>query len=310
MSSVYFRIIARASTARARAPLLERWLARADLTAEVADWRAEAFRLLSPGSADLPAVAPAALQACNIRAAGAWVALATPVHLVAGMSSVSLPADGILELEPADADSLAADFNRVFSADGVRLIRGRGALLLCVFDARLRVDTTPPEAVAGGDIWADLPRGPDSPRVRRVMSEIEMWLFDHAINDRRRARAAPVISGLWLWGGGLAETPSPEVRGWTAGDDPLFACFAPQSDYPGPAHSGVVTVDAWPGTALWSRAEDRWLVPAMRDLKAGRLRTIELSAARRRFSVSPRGLRRFWRRERPWWEAFGVSAPG
>ena len=32
-----------------------------------------------------------------------------------------------------------------------------------------------------------MPRGPDAVRVRRLMSEMEMWLFDHAVNESRRA---------------------------------------------------------------------------------------------------------------------------
>jgi hypothetical protein len=159
----------------------------------------------------------------------------------------------------------------------------------------------------GRDIWTNLPRGVDSVRVRRLMSEIEMWLHEHPVNTHRRSRSALVVSGLWLWGDGLADAAPVAVQGWTAGDDPLFASFARQSAYPGAVHSGVVTIADWPGTPAWHRSEDRWLVPAVRDLKAGRLRTIELSAANRRLSISARGLRRFWRRARPWWETFGVG---
>ena len=141
-----------------------------------------------------------------------------------------MPVDGILDLEPAEADLLVADFNRVFDGAGVRLVRGGTAPLLCLFDAPLCVTTIDPEEVLGQDIGEFLPRGADSARLRRLMSEIEMWLFRHTVNERRRARAVPAISGLWLWGGGASDSALPAVQGWAVGGDPLFAAFA------GPAH--------------------------------------------------------------------------
>jgi hypothetical protein len=138
--------------------------------------------------------------------------------------------------------------------------------------------------------------------VRRLASEIEMWLFDHAVNRQRGELARPPISSLWLWGGGPGDAEAPAVRGWTAGDDPLFASFAPQSRYPGASSSGVVAVADWPGTPAWERAEELWLAPAVDDLKSGRLESIELSARRRCVRLRARTLRRFWRRARPWWE--------
>ena len=307
MSIVYFRLAGRGPAPPLRAPLLEHWLARAGAAAHVADWRAQAFRVIAPDAA-MPAIATAALRAAAIDAPGAWVFIATPVNCVAGMSSVSLPADGILNLGPAEADALADDFNQVFSGAGVRLRRGREGLLLCLFDTPLRASTTDPEEVLGRDIWEFLPRGADSPRVRGLMSEIEMWLFEHRVNELRRARAVPAISGLWLWGGGDAHAPLPAVRGWTSGSDPLFTAFTERSPDPAAAGDpatapGVAVITDWPGTAAWRGAEQRWLIPAIAGLRSGRLERLDLSAGDRCFSVSARGKWRFWRRPRPWWES-------
>jgi len=302
LASVYFRITARRAHTHIRAPSLERLLARADPSTDVDDWRAEAFRLIAADGAPVPSVAAAALAPGAGRAAGSWVCMATPVHLLAGMTRVSLAPDGILELECGEADALAADFNRVFAGDGVSLERGRDALLLCRFDAPLRVTTSAPEAAAGHDIWPYLPRGEDAPRLARLATEIEMWLFDHAVNRRRRESQRPVVTGLWLWGQGAADAGPPPVRGWTAGDDPLFSSFARAAGYPGASTSGVVAVPDWPGTPLWSEVEERWLAPALSDLRAGRLQSIALSAQRRCVRLNARALLRFWRRPRPWWE--------
>lgn len=300
MPSVYFRITARGAPTHIRAPSLERLLARADSPTDAGDWRAQAFRLIAPDAVPVPSVATAALVPSASRAAGSWVCMATPVHLLAGMTSVGLAADGVLELEPAEADALAADFNRVFAGGEVSMERGRDALLLCRFAAPLRATTSAPETAAGRDIWAYLPRGEDAARLTSLTSEIEMWLFDHAVNRRRRESDRPVITGLWLWGEGAADAGPPV--GWTAGDDPLFGSYARAASYPGPSTSGVVTVPDWPGTPAWADVEERWLAPALADLRAGRLQSIALSARRRCARLDARALFRFWRRARPWWE--------
>jgi hypothetical protein len=302
LSSVYFRITAPDAHSHMRAPSLERLLARADGPADAGDWRARAFQLIAPDAARVPAVAVAALAPQASRAAGSWVCLATPVHLLAGMTSIGMAADGILEIEPAEADGLARDFNRVFEGGGVTLERGRDALLLCRFEQPLQVVTHAPEQAAGHDLWSYLPGGEDAPRLKRLTSEIEMWLFDHPLNRRRQELGQPVMNALWLWGEGAADGERPTVRGWTAGDDALFGSFAPRSRYPGPATSGVVVVHSEPGSAPWRELEERWLGPAVEDLRAGRLASVELSLGRRVMRLNARGLRRFWRRARPWWE--------
>jgi hypothetical protein len=315
LSTVYFRITAGSALAPVRAPLLERLLARADPPERVADWRAAAFQVIAPQSRVVPAVATAASCGHASSAPGKWALLATPVHLEAGPRSLHLPAGGMLELEPDEAQALAADFNRVFAGDAVRLVHAREALLLCQFDAPLEAATTDPEQLVGGDVFDSLPRGADAPRLRRLASEIEMWLFEHDVNARRRARAAPAISSLWLWGGGALDAPLPAVEGWTAGNDPLFAAFPRESRYPRKAQAagarqarpGVVVIADFPGTPDWWSAEQCFLAPALADLKARRLRGIEISAGQWSFRLSARGLARFWRKPQPWWQTLGAG---
>lgn len=318
MPIVYFRIAARGAPRALRAPALERLLARADGRASVVSWRAAAFRAIALDDADPPPIAVAQLRAAGDSARHGWAALATPVHLVAGMSSVHLPAEGLLQIDSSEADTLAADFNRSFAGGGSRLVRGLGSGLFCVFDAPLTADTTPPDEALGADVWAHQPRGEGSAELRRLATEIEMWLFDHALNAARRARGLPLISALWLWGAGALDAPLPRVAGWAAGDDALFSAYDRRSQYPraagggadGPdaSKSGVVVMAAWPGTAAWQQSEQHWLRPALDDLKAGYLSRIEISAARTSFSLSARGLKRFWRRSQPWWQSFGLDA--
>jgi len=286
--------------------MVERLIARAGDPSRVDDWRREAFRVIAPGAQRLPSVAATIVDALGLDH-GAWACLATPVHLMAGMRNVTMAADGILSLAQGEAAALAEDFNRVFGGAGARLSVGRGALLYCLFEKRIDAVTRDPEEAAGNDVFGYQPTGPDGARLRRLMSEMEMWLFDHPVNHARSSQERQPVTGLWLWGGGATGEALPPVDGWCAGQDPFFAAFGSEHEYPRGAGSGVVVCGERPGSDEWLAVERRWLVPAVADLRWGRLQRLELSAADRRFSVGKGPNLRFWRRSRPWWESYGME---
>lgn len=311
MFTHYFRFRRRGGVHRRRAPLLERLLARADGDMPVTDWRADAFRVIAAPAAAMPEVGPSALFGELGALDAAAVFIATPVHYLAEMSNVRLPADGILSLRGPEAEELAADFNRVWNDAGIRLRAGHSGGLFCLADTALRAMTHDPEDVLDQRIENYLPAGGagmGAARLRRLMSEIEMWLFEHPVNRRRLAAESPPVNGLWLWGGGPALASLPEIDGWTAGDDPLFNAFASRRDAPagaaaGVPASGVVVTNAEPGTAEWNEIEP-WLERSFQDLTAGRIARLDLSAGQRCFGIGARARFRFWRRSRPWWESF------
>ncbi len=327
MSTQYFRFSARNAGGAARCELLEQLLARADTSTAVVDWRADAYGALEPRDPAVPGLAAVALLATDPGAgtgadtgAGhatgkytaaaeqpgtekSWVYFATPVHYVAEMSNVRMAAAGILALSEAEAAMLAADFNRVWNDAGVRMVTGSRAQLSCVFERPLPAVTRDPEEALNQRIENYLPGGAGASRLRRLMSEMEMWLFGHEVNKTRAADGAPPITGLWLWGGGAALTSMPAVRGWTYGTDPFFAALAGGAAEAA-AMSGVIVLADCPGTAAWNDMQSRCLAPALAQLRSGRLARVVLSAADRSFSLGARWRWRFWRRVRPWWESF------
>jgi hypothetical protein len=284
--------MARGAIEPRRSALLEQLLARAEgcLTS---DWRADAFRVIAPHSTSMPAVAAAALCAEGGSPGAAWVCIATPVRYLAEMTSVRLSQDGILSLRPADAEALALDFNRLWMGSGIRMTAGKSAHLYCIFDRTLNVTTRDPQDVLDRHIEEFLPTGPDAPRLRQLMSEVEMWLFERM----------PPLSGLWLWGGGAPIAALPAVQGWVAGDDVFFNALR-KSDRSDRPDSGVIVSSQVPGGDGWPDIESRWLKPAVAQLRCGLLTQLEVSAGDRRFILSTRGTRRFWRRSKPWWESF------
>lgn len=258
----------------------------------------------------MPAVAAAALYAERGPVDAGSVFIATPVHYVAEMSNVRLPADGMLSLRPPEAETLALDFNRVWSDAGIRMLSGRSANIFCLFDQPVEVATHDPEELLDRLIEDYLPTGAGAPRLRQLMSEIEMWLFEHDVNRMRTAAAANSVSGLWLWGGGPALRSLPAVHGWTAGNDPLFKALAGNEtssrgagESSNRVGSGVVVIAEEPGTEGWRDIESRWLGRALEDLRRGRIGRLDLCAGNRCFSVRRHWRWRLWRGRRPWWES-------
>ncbi len=328
MSGVYIRFsIGPGDGAEPRSDVrvLARLLARADGAVAIEDWREDAMRFVTNGRSGAPAVGPVALWAAT-RAHGSGAAcgththafVATPLHCVAGHSSVGLPWGGIVRLEPGEAGELAADFNPLFEDAGCQLIAAPEGGLVCVFERPSLATTRDPEFALGHDIGAFLPTGRDGAALRGLMSEIEMWLFDHPVNRRRAATQRLPVTGLWLWGGGpLLTQPLPQGA-WVAGEDVLLSAWPRLAAWPAPParlaadHSppaaGLVVLAQSPDEAVWTQWESTWLAPAEASLRAGRITSIALSAGACRYHLGARACRRFWRRPRPWRDYFAASS--
>lgn len=304
VSTVFLRFSAHCASHRLRAPVLERMLARSDGGSRLASWREAAFRRVAASGVGMPAVAAVALQRDWRPVDGPFGFLATPVHFIAGNRDVRLHPQGILKIEPDEAEGLAHDFNRDMGNASQHLCLGRSGQLICVFDQQCLAVTRDPEEALDRDIWEFLPKGADAPRVRLLMSEIEMWLFEHRVNRARAARGAPTLSGLWLWGGGPLISTLPALDGWVAGSDAFFGAFSARTAFAKTAGSGVIVLKDSPGTAEWQDIDTRWILPALAALRAGRISQLQISAADRCFSLSPLATWRVWRRTRPWWQYF------
>jgi len=132
----------------------------------------------------------------------AWIA--TPVHLVAGLSSVHLDARGLLRVEPDARRELAEDFNEGFAESGFRLEALPSAGFLMTGPRIEESDTVDPARILGASITEVLPEASTAPTLRRLVAEMEMWLHDHRVNADRAKHGRLPITALWLWGGGAA----------------------------------------------------------------------------------------------------------
>lgn len=286
-----------------RLPALEFLLARARVSAHGAgDWRR--WLLAAQGAGAAPSsLADLAAGVLGDAGSGHW--LATPVHWVAGLDTVRLHPRGLLTLNAAHAALLAEDFARVFAGSGWQLRATAGRELLLAGPSGLRADSDDPELWLGESPRPGLPRGAGAMALRRLGSEIEMWLHEHAVNRERQRAGDWPVSALWLWGGAAA-TPT----------------VAAQPTAPPPTASlpGTLRSDDLVARALWDAAapasvpeaeyvtttlrqiEADWLATRLADWRAGRLQALGVLAGAQLYMLRGAARWRFWVRTRPWWE--------
>ncbi|MDP2811765.1 MAG: hypothetical protein Q8O34_16630, partial [Rhodocyclaceae bacterium] len=161
---------------------------------------------------------------------------------------------------------------------------------------------------------------------RHAISEAQMLLHAHPVNQAREAAGQPVVNSLWPWGGGrLPEFDNSAAAGthdalWS--DDPVaqgiarllgIDCVALPARFAGTAARAPLAVNdalehsARTGDALvWreqlARFEADWLAPALDALRSGRLDALRLLApgdlGAVELQVSRHDLWKFWRKPR------------
>ena len=287
-------------------------------------WVAHWLDLARYGALPVASVAAAALG----EAPGDALWLAEPLSLTEGVGRVHLERRGRLRLTPAEAMRLAQDFNALYAGSGLTLTVLPDGTLLLGAPAGAPVRTWDPARLPAESLAERLPSGPGAAELRRLGSELEMWLYTHPLNAERAARGAPPISQLWIWGGGagaaapLAGAPlHAEVYGEEAYLAGLATLGAGTLRAPPDALAAVLAAAAGrmlcaleSGEALrrvrqadllgaLADLDQRWIAPAVAALGAGSLQRLWLLANDRAWCLRRHDLWRRWRRGRTALEA-------
>ena len=278
-------------SAVARLPRLERLLARADAGTVTPDWRRWLLEVAGLGAppGDLPlGRLLAAAHGVVVAPTDTWM-VATPVALRAGQSSVQLA--GERRLAPAVAAALATRFNADWHGTAWKLCAFAGELALR-HDGALDFSSTDPATLTGGDIGGALPAGDAGPALRRLMTELQMWLHTQRLADG--------VNGLWLWSGGRGALTG-RAR-WPALPSPEPLLAAARRCHPGEALADAAIARWDVGEALGGGVSLAALdAPWSAALGQGEHRASFLHASGRLFRIAPLQRLRFWRRSPPWW---------
>jgi hypothetical protein len=303
-----------------RLPALEQLIARAAAPPLAApDWRRW---LLQQVGIRLAGERPPLARVARGRE-GHWL-FATPVHLVAGLERVHLHPGGALALDADERAELQHAFTATFGEEGLRLDfdeRGEGYIEL---PHGLDVVTHDPTDALGRIVDDYMPSGPDAAYVKRLFTELQMWLHALPCNAARERAGQLAVNALWLWGAGVGEpdialpASLPELWSTDACSVGLWRAGGVENQGPGEAVSlwlgkGARRTAATLSLATMGYAQDAlaeaerdWFEPLADALKRKRLEDIELWIAGHSVLFSQQDRWRLWRRPRPWYEVLSA----
>lgn len=234
---------------------------------------------------------------------------ADPVCLLPSGDRLRLLPPAALRIDARSAATLVRACNGHFAPEGHRLEAPHPRRWYLRPARPLRVATWAPEQVAGGDILAFLPAGPDAVLARRLMTEAQMILHDAA-----GTAGEAEVNSVWIWGEGRPPRPQPAALPALWSDEPYARgiwLLTGNRVQPLPADAsqwlalsgsdGAAVLDAPPDAGRpWHQALERdWCAPLLAALARGELASLDVVGGRHRYTLTRVGLRRFWRRRRP-----------
>ena len=151
-------------------------------------------------SEQLPIAAVTALGGGLQPSQGGWLR-ADPCEIVVGSHSAYLLGGSHLHLTPAEMDELHLLLNPLLTEEGMQLHMLNNQEWCLQLAAIPQLVSTSPSQVIGKEIQPFLLQSHDA-KWQRLITEIQMLLYDFPVNQRRAATGLPVISSLWVWGEG------------------------------------------------------------------------------------------------------------
>lgn len=259
------------------------------------------------GAADkYPSAAVMRTGLTNERAAGFWLRV-QPIHFIAGLDRITtVVLRGAGRMNEAERSSLDPVFAEHLQSVDLELHAASDEWLLRSA-APLKLQTVTPEFAAANPLSDILPRGADAGPIRRLMTEMQMLLHEHPVNERRQARGAPAINAVWVHGEGILSDVSPVSLPAGYGEDPFLRGIYRLHDQavgatPADAKSllaqlrgpTVAVIDAPDLDAL----ETQWLAPLARALTSGAISKLTLMFDAWQVSAERTDMFKLWRRER------------
>lgn len=308
--------IAAEACADLRLPALAKLLARATASPSTIDtlegWLCQAFAA--------EGVAPVRAAADGIALSEGYWLCADPVNLQLHRAQMVLQPDVCSSVEEAIA--LCATLNEHFAGQGLSFYAPHAQRWYVRVDEAPQVTMHPLSRVAWRDVRPLQPQGADALRWQGIMTEVQMLLHAHPLNQAREERNELTINSLWLWGGGRGAQLQ-RAFDLVGGDSGLLGAFAQtagvaqsttlQALLESPSANGLwICVAA--GEALWrgdvyawreavQRVEQECASPVLQALQAGRLRRLTLevlqAGSSKRFELTCGDAWKLWHTGRP-----------
>lgn len=132
---------------------------------------------------------------------GAW-AFVTLCHWQATTHEVTLRQLPMRDLSASESDALLSAMRPFFAQDGITLYpfeAGRWLAHGAVFDG---LPSASPDRVLGRNLSPWMPTAAQAGSLIRLVSEMQMLLYTHPVNDARDRRGALAVNAIWFSGTG------------------------------------------------------------------------------------------------------------
>lgn len=269
------------------------------------DWERQLLAALGlQRRADELASAPVC-RAAAANAGGFWVR-AEPMHFAAGLSRMdAVMLKGAAALRDDERQQLANALGNYVRSIGLHWYDAPEWLI--GFPRELTVRTQQPNCAASVDLETAMPAGADSRELRRLMTELQMVLHEHPINENRARTGLPAANAVWLWGAGsLTDMQQAHISrplfggaafvrglGSVLGSHVEAARSADQVLRDMKGAEGIVVVDLRES----ENAYEQWLVPLQQFLAHGPRHELHIGIDRWRIKLTRASRWRVWRRD-------------
>lgn len=166
------------------------------------------YWLQQPPAINLPLAALTAIAAKLPAENGGWL-LASLVQLHADLSQVYIFGNEHLQLSPDEISNLILKLNEFLVDDGLKIYSVDGLLWLIHLSSIPSIVSRPLAAVIGKNLQSYLPTGESASYWQKLLTEIQMLLFQSEVNQQRERKGLPVANSLWLWGEGSLQNVVP-----------------------------------------------------------------------------------------------------
>jgi len=211
--------------------VLRSWLdrlARARVRNVRLDYLVNLYRLLGFSLQDFSGVPTAAFRLYSASDArqDENVMHADPVHLQADMDHAIMTSPQDLDLFEHHAAELLEKLNSTFADDDISFFRLESGEWFVTTADSIDLQTTPLSESIGRNVNHLLPSGPHSQYWKRLLTEVQMVLFNHEVNDEREARGLTKINSLWFHGNGALPDRGEHDARCVFSDDPVVLGMA------------------------------------------------------------------------------------
>ncbi|MCG6937901.1 MAG: hypothetical protein LJE83_06965 [Gammaproteobacteria bacterium] len=310
-------------------PDISRWikvLSRASCTASspgIHHVLASIFDLSIDG--DFPSAALSLLATAKYAASMNYMC-ADPVYLQADLERAILTSSADLDICESEAAALCDVLNAHFKQDGLCFIReGINSWFVASKD-RILINTTALSDAVGRNVNYILPQGDSSAFWKQVMTEAQMLMHSHDINDIRERRGMPAINSLWFHGSGeLPEAAGCRVTSVCSDDDvfkglashvqcdylPLTASVDEYLDYLlssaeksvnvlhlGDLEQLVNYTDVTPWLGSLSEVLDEWIYPVIKMANKNNIKVMLYPCNEKQYQISKYDGMKFWRQQK------------